>query len=305
MRVLAPTALALVLASSAGAQVAMQLRFEHPSVLVGESVNAFLVIANRSGGTLVVNEIGGSNLEIGFRVVRDARRDETIPRSNERFLIPNLMLRDGEAGEYLVDLARTFDIGAEGSYLVQAEAQYRGVVLRSNLVSVDLVNGIEIASTDVVLRDYERMVRRCTLRYWKRGGKEHLFLRVDEPDTPALRGVFDLGFLVRVFRPVIRADSSGRIVVLHQSGPTRYTRTEFVSGPSDVRFVDQRYMRADGSPAHPNVWRDEDLATNRLFAADQPQAEKKRSWLSRWFPVKSTSRPTTTKKQTRHEAHTP
>ena len=271
----------LALGSTALAQVALQLRFEHPTALVGESVNAFVAIGNRTGGTLVVNEAGGSNLDIKFRIVSDTRKDELIPRSNERFPIPNLMLRDGEDGEYMVDLAHAYDIGAEGRYLVQAEARWRGIIVRSEVATVDQLNGIEIASTEATLRDYEQTVRRYSLRYWNRDGKEHLFFRVDEPDTPALLGVFDLGFLVRVFKPVIQTDSSGRIVVLHQSGPTRYTRTEFASGPSEVRFVDQRYVRADGSPARPDAWHDERYATNGPAQSAASTAKAKRSWLSR------------------------
>jgi hypothetical protein len=281
----------LAFGSTAGAQIALELRFEHASVLVGEPVHAFLAVGNRSGAPLVINQAGGSNLDIRFRIVRDTRREEPIPRSSERFLIPNLMLRDGEDGEYMVDLARSYDIGAEGRYLVQAEARWKGAALRSDLVVVDQVTGIELASTEATVRDYEQMVRRYSLRYWNRGAKEHLFLRVDEPDASALLGVFDLGFLVRMFKPVIQTDSSGRVVVLHQSGPNRYTRTEFAAGPSEVRFVDQRYVRADGSPIRPDVWDAGSGATNASAIATSPPAKKKRSWLSRFLTFTPAPKP--------------
>jgi hypothetical protein len=65
------------------------------------------------------------------------------------------------------------------------------------------------------------------LRSLARDREDHLFLRVDDDANSLCYGVFDLGSVLRVVDPVMRSDGRGRVHVLHQSAPTRFTHSVF------------------------------------------------------------------------------
>lgn len=267
-------AVAACAAVTADAQVKVGVRAEYDSVLVCENMNVFVTIQNDTGAPIVINPDGGSNIDLRFIVTRDDDKDKHVPSSHDRPLIARMMARDGETYEGMVDIAHAFDVGGEGRYTVLAEVVWRGRTYRSAAVIVDVVKGLEIESVESVLKGYEDLVRRYSLRYWNRDRFEHLFLSVQRTDTGEYLGVFDLGTMVRVFKPVVMAESSGDVLVVHQSGPERFTRTAFRSTLAGVVFVDQVYLREDGTMFD---------AKRTLPETKRPQQKpaEKRSWWSR------------------------
>jgi hypothetical protein len=73
---------------------------------------------------------------------------------------------------------------------------------------------------------------------------------------------------------VVLAQPSGDVLVVHQSGPDRYTRTAFRSTLAEVVFVDQVHLREDGAM----------YEAKRSFPGMQtppPKPAEKRGWWSR------------------------
>lgn len=275
---------AAALAGTAGAQVKIEVRLEYPSVLVCENLHAFVTIKNQTGAPMVLNPDGISNFDIRLAITRDANHESSIPRSSVAPLLDGMMIRDGESCESLIDVAHAYDIGGEGRFAIVAEVEWKGRLFRSEAVSVDIVKGIEITSTDAALNGYDDLIRRYSLRYWSRGGYEHLFLAVEQPDSRESLGVFDLGCVVRVFKPTLIVESSGDVMVVHQSGPDRYTRTAFRSTKSEVVFIDQVYLKADGTPF-------EQKRVPGVQSVPQPQPAKKQSWWSRFWRRDGAAKP--------------
>ena len=125
---------------------------------------------------------------------------------------------------------------------------WRGVVFKSNVIELDVVEGFKIKSVDKNISGYIDKIRTYSLRYWKRGNAEHLFLRIDENDNHMNYGVYDLGKVIRVFDPILRVDSVDTVKVVHQLGRDCYKKTLFVSTPTGVSFVDQSYHLKSGAP---------------------------------------------------------
>lgn len=293
--VAAITAVAVLAVGVAHAQVKVGVRTEYASVLINENLNVFVTIENQTGGPIVINQEGGGNIDLRFIVMCDGDKHRPVKRSHDRPLVSRMMARDGETYEGMVDVAHAFDIGGEGRYTIVAEVEWKGRLYRSESAMVDIVRGVELTSTDAAIKGYEDLVRRYSLRYWNRDRYEHLFLTVEQPGTGDNLGVFDLGAVVRVFTPVVLAQSSGDVLVVHQSGPDRYTRTAFRSTRADFVFVDQVYLREDGS----------------AYEAKRPVADvqtpkkpaEKRSWWSRlWVHDNAKEKPGTTQSRPRPQS---
>ena len=145
-----------------------------------------------------------------------------------------------------------------GTYTIRVEAKFAGRVYESNPVTLPVVTGLVLAETQQVLPGYPDRQRRYGLRYWKRDGHEHLFLRVDETVAGVNwnYGSVDLGRLVRFFQPTLSVDREGRVRVVHQSGRDRMTRSFFKSDPDQLRFVNQTHHLPTGEP-YPGLRLDE------------------------------------------------
>ena len=61
-------------------------------------------------------------------------------------------------------------------------------------------------------------------------------------------GVFQLGPIVRIFKPVVEADRFGNIHIIQQSGDDCYLHSFFRSTRDGVRFLDHNYRRRNGEP---------------------------------------------------------
>jgi hypothetical protein len=279
-------------AGTAGAQINVGLRFEYPSVLLFESMHVFVTVQNRTGETIVLNPDGGSNIDLRFLITRETAPDKLVPRSNSRPLVAGILAREGETHESMIDLAHAYGMGGEGRYTVAAEVEWRGRIYRSAEAAVDVVRGLELESRDAALRGYEDLIRRYSLRYWHRDKYEHLFLTVEEPDSGDNLGVHDLGCVVRVFKPALVVEPSGDVLVVHQSAPERYTRTAFRSTRGGFFFVDQVYLREDGTAWEPK-------GTPAVPIKPQ-EPGRKESWWSRLWK-KSDSKPESPRGSVSHD----
>lgn len=223
------------------------LKLEHSSVLQFEPAVAFISIYNDSEIPFVLDEDAlDNNTHVSFMIER--KPDKPVARINTEPFIRKLKLMPNETREILVDISLLYDIGSEGRYIVAAKIDWHGKMFESNKAVIDIVRGIEIATVSKNVPGYPELIRKYSLRYWGRDNSEYLFLCVDEEEIGTNYGVFKLGRLVRVFKPVIEVDRAGNVKVLHQSERNCYTRSIFKSSLAGVQFIDQTYHLPDGEP---------------------------------------------------------
>lgn len=230
------------------AEPKMILKLEHGSSLRFESAHAFLSIYNDSDDTLRICGDTVGCAELDFQIER--KKYESLPRMGKGPLIRNAKLEPGEQRDIAIDLSRRYNLGGVGRYLVRAVLTLNNKVYMSDKVMLNVVEGIEIAKTERGVKGYDDTRRTYSLRYWKRGKGEYLFLTVDDKPTRINHGVFQLGRLLRVDIPKITVDRKGGVMVLHRSSPDCFIRTKFKSDGDGVRFIDQSYELPSGQP-HP------------------------------------------------------
>lgn len=238
-------------AAGARAELEAALRLEHASILRGESLSAELTIRNESDLPLALTgDPVTSNGEVSFVIRRG--RDLPVTSRADQPLVERLTVLPGDRESVMINLGAAYYLGRVGNYTVYAEIAFDGRVARTGIVSLDVVEGVELAATTRALSGYPDRLRRYTLRYWPRDGRERLFLTVDEPEGRRV-GVFDLGQLARMFTPSVEVDRTGRVRVYHQATPDRYVATILQSGPDEIALVDQRALNPDGTAYVPGA----------------------------------------------------
>lgn len=236
-----------LLPSEGNAQAYVQMRLEHVNYLRFERANVIVTIENKSARPMVfASPKAGGNADL--RLMVRARHGENVKRMNRRPLVSGVTIRPGQKREFIINILDFYDITGPGSYLAGADLVTSGRTFVSDRQMFDIVNGIPLKTVRAMAPGSSERVRTYSLRYWARGGTEHLFLCVDEEASRTSYGVFNLGGLIRVMAPMLSVAPGGTVKVLHQSGISRYTRSVFKSLPQGVQFVEQVHLQEDGRP---------------------------------------------------------
>jgi len=159
-----------------------------------------------------------------------------------------MTINPGEKQDFITDITLRYDLAAVGRYVVRAVVVVGTTRYESNAVVIDVVRGIEITSVTKSVSGYSDRSRRYVLRYWARNQYEFLFLCVEEDGGRTSYGVFSLGPVIRVAKPVLEVDRAGNITVIHQATRMTFLHSKFEATPDGVFFVDQTYRTADGKP---------------------------------------------------------
>ncbi len=240
-------ALAQLCAVNVWADVHVSLKLEHVEYLQYEKVTAFVTIYNDDDYKVVLDSSKTNRADELRFTIRYAMKKPAV-RINRLPLVDYLELKPGEKKTLMIDLTRWYSLSKVGSYDVFVELEHGGRVWSSKRMLIDVVDGIETTSVTRSIPGDPNRIRKYSLRYWNRNQKEYLFLRAEEPQSEIVYGVFLLGGLIRVFKPVIDVDRKGNITVLHQSGRNMFTKTTFKSESYAVNFIDQIYLNEQGVP---------------------------------------------------------
>jgi hypothetical protein len=237
-----PACLALLAALPvlAADDIQLALRLEHRTVLQFEPLFAFLAVRNNGLQPFVTPSPQG---ETAVRFVIVTRRGEPVPLLYDDPAIGKARVEAGRQRLFMRDLTRWYDVRSAGVYVITAELDWNGRTYCSERMMVDVVPGITVLDAENRVSAQPDRVRVYSLRYWPRGGMEQLFLRVDEPASGMNYGVFLLGPVVRVGKPRINFEATGRVVIRHQSDVGVDTHSAFVSTPEQVRFLEQHKLR--------------------------------------------------------------
>jgi len=225
--------------------IGLGLRVEHKQFLKFERTMVYLQMQSRLDAPLVFgHEEGNVILDLDVRRASGERMDPF----REQPIVSAISVGGGETRTIRFDLSRWYDLSGTGRYLVKATARWKNRQFVSGSVAFDVVRGMELARVRQYLPGYDDVERIYSVRYVAREETEVAFLRVDEAPSGTNYGVFELGPIIRLFRPTIEIGKGGRVTVTHQSRPYCYTRTAFLSARTSVYRVDQSYHLPDGRP---------------------------------------------------------
>lgn len=226
--------LAVLWAVCAQGQVELKLRLAHPTVLHMEPVLASLTVVNGEEADLLIGETNG-NARLFFDI--EVSPGRVVTRTEAPLFRSPAPVRAFKSATLEFDLLSLYQIRAPGAYSVVARLHGPGGLFTSARQFLDVVPGMSVATMVKTGPDDVRYTYQ--LRTLSRDREEHMFLRVDDMGENLCHGVFDLGSILRVVDPVLRRDGHGRVHVLHQSAPTRFTHSVF---------------EADGVPVSTKFW---------------------------------------------------
>lgn len=207
---------------SAGAAVNVRLKLAHSTVLELEPVLASVTIEN--DGTEPIG-LGPTNAQARLQFDIEGSPGSPVRPTGDPLFEAPVTVAPFKSSTFEFDLVTLYTLRAAGPYSVTARLTIGGEMLVSEKVYLDIVPGLELGRIQVDLPGERGGRRTCVLRTLARERTESLFLRVDDTAKGICFGVLDLGGILRMHDPVMRADAGGRIHVLHQSGPTRYTHS--------------------------------------------------------------------------------
>lgn len=244
---LASLLLSAAAASPTSAGLEMGLKLECASILRFERLDATLTVVNTGRTPLMI--MPGTDQNNGVvRFLIEKKRFEPLPKTDKAPLIRKLIVGPDKTESVTLDLSLWYAMAKEGRYIVRAEIDMLGATYKSNAVMVDVVRGLEILNLTRGVPGMSGRTRTYSLRYWSRNRQEHLFLCIEDEAAGVHYGVFRLGTVIRLKKPVLKVDSLGYITVRHQSGPERFTRSGFLSARAGVKYIGQVHELEDGRP---------------------------------------------------------
>lgn len=205
-------------------QLEIGARLQHARLLQFEPVLTTVRIQNRTPRPVRVGR--GEEVELHFDIGArpgDYMRERPNGRHADSFTVD-----PGETVSVVINLLDRYPLTRQGPYSIRARLSYAGGSRHSGRMFLDVVPGMRIAAAEGSLTGELGGPRRvCTLLHLTRDGREHLFLRFDDPDAQLCHGVHDLGSMIRFFDPILSIDLRGQVHVLHQSAPSRFTHSTF------------------------------------------------------------------------------
>jgi hypothetical protein len=231
----------LLSAYTSVAQVSVGIKLDQLTLMVNEASTISIVIRNESETPLVFNK-KYHNAEIQVSV----QRDRASMASGFVSLKRDFVVMPDEFTTELVELTSLADISAAGIYRVSARVRYDGKLHNARPKSFDVAHGIELASRNRSLSGYKDVQLTYSLRYCARKSAEYAFLVVEDLDRKISYGTFQLGPSLRVNPPAMKFDDLGRMVVVHQSGRNRFTRSVVKANRDGAVFVGQTHHLPNG-----------------------------------------------------------
>jgi hypothetical protein len=210
------------------AQLKLGCRLTPSTAMLYEPVTAEITIQNDTGAD--IDSSTGGNLRVSFEI-RDQVGTAIRRIAGSPVELP-LRVPAAQTLTFNESLSRQYDLGRPGAYTIQLRVEWGEYVFKAENRYLDVVPGIEITR---LTAGAAGGTRSYTLSFLNRDKHDRLFLRID--DETRSYGVFDLGRLVRMTPPEMRADAGGRLHILHQSAPQRFTYSVF---SPDGQMVEQK-----------------------------------------------------------------
>ena len=234
-------------------EITVNLKLDASDFVLGERVRAVLDIANYSpdvigtGGKVRVwggegtNKVLKSSYNVNDKVLIEVYRStdsglEQLTRISRHEFVSPFAVETGEgqklevflADHYALDVANRF---VAKPVLVHAGTRYEGLPR-----VFDMVEGVNVTEASQLFQSRKNMQRDFSVVYWPRANGEHLFLKARDTNPERTWRTTDLGYVLRITKPIVSVCKDGRIFVLHRLDQDRFVRTEFWSLPDDLEF---------------------------------------------------------------------
>ncbi len=228
---------------TAWGQIDVKVECDNYKYMVGEAIMVKVDIGNETGMPLVFNpSYHTAELEMLVSLDRSSARVPNIVKLDREFVI-----MPGESVSELVDINSLLGLHYEGAYQIKARIRHDGLLFTSKGKGFDVIRGVELKYLKRSLNGYSRKVLTYSLRYMTRNKGEYVFLVVTNENTGTFYGTVRLGPIVRMMDPTIKFDEEGRMIVVHQSGRKRFTRSVIEVRRDGCEFIKQTHHKRDGS----------------------------------------------------------
>ncbi len=200
------------------AEVEVQMNINPTRALLHESVVANLTVANNSslpirlGGPNANADIDFDLSEMNGRTVRE-RQNRSLPETP-------LLIEPFTTVSFEIDLVSSHMLVKALPYKVVCRIITEEGSFVSNQAYFDVLPGTAIVSRTIRRGD---VARRYLLAYLYRDNHAQLFLRVENHDGSICHGVYNFGNYIRIQEARLEFDYSGRVHLLFQSGPRRFS----------------------------------------------------------------------------------
>ncbi len=235
----------LVQGSVAQAQIRVAATLDQRSFVVGEPIMVTATIENQTSVPLVFgSQYHNADLFLEVSRTRSIGPAESNRRRVQRdtVLMPRSQMRE------LIEATTIYTYLQAGNYRLRVIVKHEGYTYSSQPFVFDVASGIEMQSLRHMLPYYDDIELRFSVRYANRSGREEAFFVIESPALRDWYGTYALGPVLRIYQPAIRVREDGRVVVVHQSGRSRFTRSTFRVDREGSQFVEQRHFRPDGTP---------------------------------------------------------
>lgn len=222
------------------AQIAISLTLPSAKALLYEDVVATVVIQNNSGQMLTVDSNRGP-----VRFWLDIERDEgrIVPRRDKAALVSDVAIMPGEARVLGFNVARLYAIRNQGLYKIRAGMEMNGIQYTSPETKLEIDNGFEFQRLTAGVPGEAYATRTYILLYFQSEGVENIYLCIEDADK-TVYGMFNLGRVIRVRPPEIKADEAGNVHVLFQTMGMGFVHAAFT--PFGVQLFAKTYTGIRG-----------------------------------------------------------
>ena len=221
-------------AGSAREQVEIQWSLMNDTVLLMEPIKSEVRIANYTGMTLDFSE--GGNARLDFVVESDGER---VRASGKPVLRYPVIIPDGDERSVNVDILQSYRVVRGMAYMVQPVVTTGGERFAGRRRSLEVQPGLVVFERTYGLKGAGQ--RTVTLRVLHRDRFDHVFFRLDQPETGLCLRTEDLGCIIRFVEPQVELDAGGVVHVLHQTAPERFSHAMFTR---DGERAGQEYYAA-------------------------------------------------------------
>lgn len=211
----------LLAASSASAQVAVELLLDEPEFLRDESLVVKVRVTNRSGRAL---QLGQSNDWLSFTI--QASDGAAVLRLSEPPVTGLFTIESGQTATKSVDLMPCFDFPDTGRYTVSALVRIPqwGGEIASPGKTFHLIKGSRLWEEEFGLpgREGPPEARKYSLVRANGVKQQRLYVRITDPDERRVFKVAPVGQMVSFGRPEALVDGASLLHILFQNGPRSF-----------------------------------------------------------------------------------
>jgi hypothetical protein len=217
------TALALLLASPAWAQVNLRLDLGRERFLLYESIPAVVEVTSYAAGELRLAD-EESTPWLQFDISRS--NGEHIGMVGPGFLAGAAKLAGGQGIAKSVDLVAFYKIREPGRYRIRAMVKVSGIggTFASQEKVIEVVSGHQLLVKNVGVKDEagKESMRTYSVIEVLLAPQSWLYARVEDPQSGIIYGVIPMGEWVTFSPARAETDKSGNFHVLHQAQPRRF-----------------------------------------------------------------------------------